>query len=317
MPNFKLIPYHRGLLEGMTELYKAETEFEPYIVPLTPTRFVEFVESKSYFDASGLLVALSGGEVVGWIHACRSAGTEPWHNPEKTVSRIQMLIFPRQHLEVGTALVREATAYLERTQIAAEHIAPAIEAMHPGGGYPLYRGLWMGGEPMGLATVPHVQLALEVGGYKLTFQSVFLATALDVAPPVVAPSIPIDFTAGHAVMSHRMMAESWSGFAPQRIIARASGEAIGSIGWTLLPHTAERLGAPGMTIWQLGVAESHRRYRIASALIARALRDAYGLGARHACLGTQLWNETAHTAYARFGFHPHALLLGRELQTRS
>jgi ribosomal protein S18 acetylase RimI-like enzyme len=312
MANFTLTPYHRDLLGGMTTLYNAETAFEPYIVPLTSTRFVEFIESKSYFDAAALLVAVAGGEVVGWIHACRTPGTESWHSPEKIVSRLQMLIFPRQRLEVGTALVRAATAYLEELPSLADRKAMTIEAMHPGGGYPFYRGLWMGGEPMGLATLPHVQLALEVGGYKTTFESVFLTAALDAAPPEVSPSLPVTFLAGPAPMAHPTMAESWSGFAPQRISAQRGGEEIGSIGWTLLPHVAERLGASGMTIWQLGVAEAYRRYGIASALISHALRAAHAQRARHAFLGTQLWNAPAHAAYARFGFHPHGLLLGRE-----
>ena len=308
MADFTLTPYRRELLEGMTTLYNAETAFEPYIVLLNPARFIEFVESKSYFDVSGLMVAVSGEEVVGWIHACRAPGTEPWHNPENIISRLEMLLFPRQRGDIGAALVREATAYLD----AATPSPLIIEAMHPGGGYPFYRGLWMGGEPMGIPMLPHVQLAFEVGGYKTTFESVFLTATLDNPPPEVLPQRSFEFTDGPATMAHPTMAESWRGFAPQKISAQRSGEEIGSVGWTLLPHVAERLGAPGMTIWQLGVADAHRRQGIAAALISRALRAAYAQGARHAALGTQLWNAPAHAAYARFGFRPHALLTGRE-----
>ena len=50
--------------------------------------------------------------------------------------------------------------------------------IHAQVGYPFYRGLWMGGEPMGPAHLPHIQLALEVGGYKNTQESIFMTARL-------------------------------------------------------------------------------------------------------------------------------------------
>jgi hypothetical protein len=74
--NFSIDTYDRKYLDGMTELYNAETAFEPHIAPLNPERFVKLVEKKSYFDATGLFVAMEAGRVVGWVHACVAAGSE-------------------------------------------------------------------------------------------------------------------------------------------------------------------------------------------------------------------------------------------------
>ena len=52
--DFSIDIYDRQYLEGMTAIYNSETDFEPHIAPLTPNRFVELVEKKSYFDPAGL-----------------------------------------------------------------------------------------------------------------------------------------------------------------------------------------------------------------------------------------------------------------------
>src|SRR5437870_10727812 len=115
MADFTVCAYERRYLEGMADLYNRETASEPHIAPLNPERFVELVERKSSFDPSGVLVAVEGAEVVGWVHACIAAGSEGGHDPEKKVPRIRMLIFPRNRLKVGNALVTEATAWLRHT----------------------------------------------------------------------------------------------------------------------------------------------------------------------------------------------------------
>src|SRR5437879_4510401 len=154
--------YDRRHLEEMTRLYNAETAFEGQIAPLDPERFIALVERKSTFDPEGLFVALEAGRVVGWVHACVAAGSEAGHDPQNRVPRIRMLIFPRERLSAGGALLSEATEWLRRSG------RREIEALHAQAGYPFYRGLWLGGEPMAPATMPHVQIALDVAGYKNT-----------------------------------------------------------------------------------------------------------------------------------------------------
>jgi GNAT superfamily N-acetyltransferase len=322
--------YDRRYLEELTALYSTETAFEPHIAPLDPERFTQLVEPKRSFDPAGLLVAVGNGQVVGWVHACVAAGSEPGHDPQDLVPRIRMLIFPRERLKVGAALVAAATEWLtqagtrgagdgDRRQATGGGSAqpeshsrpPAFEALHARSGYPFYRGLWLGGEPMGHGAMAHVQLALEVGGYKNTAESVFMTAAIPAPPPAAATAVPVELVEAPAEMKHEPMRESWIGFEPMRIRALVGGEEAGSIGWVLLPHVADRLGAPAMNIWTLGVRDAHRRKGIASALIARALARSYAMGARFGSVGTQLWNAPAHASYAKYGFSPHCVLVGR------
>jgi GNAT superfamily N-acetyltransferase len=211
-------------------------------------------------------------------------------------------------LKVGGALVAEATAWLK--QFGRKEIL----AMHAKVGYPFYRGLWMGGEPMCPATLPHVQLAFEVGGYKNTQESIFLAAEMASPPKEVSADVKVEFVESAAEMRHEPMRESWMGFQPMRIRALVNGEDAGSIAWVMQPHVAERLGAPCMNIWGLGVREAHRRKGVATALVSRAMALSYTLGARFASVGTQLWNAPAHATYARLGFVPHCILVGRTLE---
>jgi GNAT superfamily N-acetyltransferase len=309
---FTIETFSHNYLEGMTALYNAETAFEPHIAPLDPERFIALVEPKVAFDPAGLLVALEDGRVVGWAHACVAAGSESGHDPHRLVPRIRMLIFPAHRLKVGNALVAEATAWL-RHSTPARNGARDLEAMHAKSGYPFYRGLWLGGEPMGPATMAHVQVVLEVGGYKNTQESIFMTAELSAPPSDAATSSPVEFIESSAEMKHAAMRESWTGFEPMRIQALVGGEEAGSIGWVMLPHVADRLGALAMNIWSLGVRDRFRRQGIASALAARAIARAYALGARFGSVGTQLWNAPAHATYARFGFRPHCVLVGRQL----
>jgi GNAT superfamily N-acetyltransferase len=307
MPKLIVEPYSREHLAGMMDLYERETAFEPHIAPLTPARFVELVESKSYFDPAGLLVARDGGAVAGWVHACVAPTTEPWQEAGKLAARLRMLIYPRERLRVGAALVRAATEWLKASG------AKEIEALHPGWGYPFYRGLWLGAEPMGPATMPHVQLALSSHGYQLDFESVLMTATMD-GPPRHGPAqVRLEVVEAPAEMAHEGMRESWAGFAPMQTAVSIGEEEVGRVGWVLLPHVSEKLGAPCLNIWSLGVDPRHRRQGIGLFLVREAMRRGYELGARHCSVGTQLWNTPAHATYTAAGYRPYCLLVGRKL----
>ena len=305
---FTIAAYDQTYLEGVIAVYNAETACEPHIAPLTSNRFLELVAAKSYFDPAGLLIAVARGEVVGWVHACAAAGTEPWHDQAKLVAAIRVLICPKDRLDIAHALVADATGWL-RGKAGDE-----LEAGSCRSGYPFYRGLWMGGEPMTPATMPHVHVALEVGGYKLNAQSIFMVAEMLSPPAEARPALAVELVESPAEMKHETMRESWIGFQPMRIRALRGGEEVGGIGWALLPHVSDRLGAPCANIWALGVKEEHRRKGIASLLVSRALGRGYGLGARFGSVATQLWNAPAQVTYSKFRFAPYCLLAERVLK---
>jgi len=304
MASFRIETYHRNHLQGMTALYNSETDFEPHIAPLNAERFIDLVERKSYFDPAGLFVALEDGQVVGWVHACVAAGSEGGHDPTNKVPRIRMLIYPSNRLKVGSALVDEATTWLRKSG------QDLFLAMHARAGYPFYRGLWIGGEPMCPVTLPHVHLAFEVAGYKNTQESIFMVREMPSLPEERQAAVDLEMVDASAEMRHQPMRESWVGFEPMRTRALSGGEEVGSIGWVLQPHL-DRLGAPCVNIWGLGVKEEHRRKGIASALVSRAMARGYAVGARSASVGTQLWNAPAHATYAKLGYRPYVMVVGR------
>lgn len=304
---FTIETYDRKYLDGMTGLFNTLTAFEPHIAPLDDERFIALVENKSYFDPQGLLVAMERRKVVGWVHACLAPGSEGHHDPNNKIARIRMLMFAPDRLKVGNALVAEATAWL------AQSGQTEIEALHARVGYPFYRGLWMGGEPMAPSSLPQLQLALEVGGYKSTQESIFMTARMTARPKVIEPDVRADFADAPAQMKHEGMRQSWIGFEPMTTQAVVDGQNAGGIAWVIEPHVADRLGAACMNIWGLGVAEKHRRQGLAGALVSRAMAHSYKLGARFCSVGTQLWNAPAHATYAKLGFVPHCVLVGRQL----
>ena len=296
--------YHENYLPGMMELYNVETAFEPHIAELTVERFVRLVTRKSTFDPEGLLVAVEDGTVVGWVHACLAGGTEPW-NPADPVCQIRMLIFPPSRTKLGCTLVKEATEWMARSG------QRSFLALHCEHGYPFYRGVWLGGEPMGPATMPHLHVALEISGYEVRAESIFLTALMQTPPAETRASVDVKFEESPAEMSSQRLRESWDGFEPMQTVARLGDEEAGAIRWVVLDDLQAKLGAPAVNIWALSVGEKFRRKGIASALVCQAMASAFKKGARHASVGTQLGNVAAHATYARFGFVPHCMMLGR------
>jgi len=308
LADFSIETYDRQFLEGMARVYNDETAFEPHIAPLTAERFIQLVEKKSYFDPAGLFIAVRAGRVLGWVHACVTPGTEPWNDLNAKVARIRMLIFPRESLRTGAALVQEAAAWLRRAGFQE------MEAMHPQAGYPFYRGLWFGGEPMCPVSLPHVHLVLEAAGFKNTQESIFMVARMQDAPEEAPARIAVEFEEDAAGTNHEPMHESWSGFEPRAARAKINGEIVGSIAWVVLPHL-DRLGSPAMNIFALSTREDCRRQGIAAALVSRAMRQGHALGCRVVSVGTQLWNTAAHATYIKLGFTPYCILVGRQFRS--
>jgi GNAT superfamily N-acetyltransferase len=204
-------------------------------------------------------------------------------------------------------LVTEATEWLKQSG------QKQFLAMHAQVGYPFYRGLWLGGEPMCPVTLPQLQIAFEVGGYKNTQESIFMVRQMSSPPAEIKPAVAVEFIEVAAEMKHEPMRESWLGFEPRRTKAFSGEEEIGSIGWVIQPHL-DRLGVACLNIWSLGVKEGYRRRGLASALVLQVMARGYTLGARFASVGTQLWNAPAHATYAKLGYQPYCVLTGRTLQ---
>jgi len=304
---FDVVTYDRNYLEGMIRVFNSETVAEQHIAEMTPDLFIKLVEPKAAFDPTGVFIAVENGRVLGWVHACSAAATEPWQDQETNVPQIRMLMYPRERLEVGQQLVRQATEWLMQFN------PNKLPAMHCQFGYPFYRGIWAGGEPMCPVTLPHLHLAFDVCGYKNDFESIFMVKQLTTAPVFEPAKVKLDFVDTPLKFNHTSGKDSWTGFDPQVMKAYAGGEYVGRIGWAILPYLATKLGAPAVNIWSLSTEDTHRRMGIGGALVSRVLEMGYQLGARTASVDTQLWNTPAHSTYAKFGYLPYLIVVGRTL----
>jgi RimJ/RimL family protein N-acetyltransferase len=296
-------------LDQMVRLYNLQVRDLPHAAPLTPRLFQKLVAGKSYFDPNGLFLAVDRGMVTGWVHACLAGKTEAYHkDPLKMSAQVRMLVFKPGQLKTGRLLVEEATRWLKRGR------QPELLAMHCKNGYPFYRGLWYGGEPMIPATLPHLQVAFETTGYKLEYEGIYMACTMRSCPKLHKPWTSCEFRETDTVMKHGPMRESWTGFTPRTIEAYVKGEPVGSIGWVMIPQVKAKLGAPLVNIWGMGVNGKYQRMNIATSMVSRVLRHGYKLGARFSSVSTQLWNTPAQATYAKLGYVPHTILTGRTLK---
>ncbi|MCC7409656.1 MAG: GNAT family N-acetyltransferase [Phycisphaeraceae bacterium] len=302
--------YDARYLDGMTALYNRAAAGNAHIVPLTPGLFVELVCRKSYFDPATLLVAVDGGEVVGWVHWTVTGPTEHWYNRSRRYARISMVMVDPGRLDAGVVLVEQATAALR----AQGH--ERLLGMHCDGGYPFYRGLFDGGEPMAPVEFIASHMALGYHGYKTAGESVFKVARMTQKPAVVEARIAMEYRdvplaelPGQSELGN----ESWVGFEPRVIRAFAEGQDVGAIGYVMQPQLAARLGHPAANIFMLGVTPTFQRKGIAASLVSRMLIASWERGAREASVGSDIYNPAPHQTYAKLGFEPQGLSIGRVL----
>lgn len=302
----RIVPYERRHLEAMVRLYNRQAAHEPHVAELTPQLFIQFVESKSYFDPAGLGVAVEAGQVVGWVHTAVTGATETWLGPERRYARISMLVYEPTRMKVGLELVGAALRGL------AERGHERVWVMHAEGGYPFYRGLFEGGEYMCPASLPHLHLAFGYHGCTASSQSIFKVARFEDGPPLLEAKVPVDYVEAALSPPHATVAESWAGLEPRVIYANVDGANAGTIGWVMQPHLTPKLGVACANIYMLGVAGQHQGKGIAAALVSRAARAAYAAGARRMTVGSQVHNQAAHRTYDKLGFLAAGLSLGRE-----
>jgi GNAT superfamily N-acetyltransferase len=99
----------------------------------------------------------------------------------------------------------------------------------------------------------------------------------------------------------------YSKFRNNWLLSQARAEAVKN-------YLVDKLGASCLNIWSLGIKEEHRGKGIATTLVSDVMIQAYKLGARFASVGTQFWNVPAYMTYAKLGFIPYQLVIGRTLE---
>ncbi|GCE30962.1 hypothetical protein KDA_64460 [Dictyobacter alpinus] len=290
--------------DRVVRVFQELTSAFPYVAEMSEALFEERVLNKSYFDAQGLLIAYHGNRALGLFHGTFAPGREKEHGLDVTRGNIRLLLFPTEEVGMGNALLEQGLNYLQK-QGAREILGWSSLA-----GYPFYKGIYMGTEPVLSASLPHVVVRLVQKGFQLQQHSVFLARTLDEHAPLAHVNRSLELKDGLLAFESAWQKESWHGLQPQHIHAFIDGKRVGQLIWALLPDLQSKRGCLVGSIASLSVDEQVQRRGIGKTLVGAALNRMYKAGAREATVATTQNNTAALHTYYAWGFIEKELLLG-------
>ncbi|GCE15744.1 GNAT family N-acetyltransferase [Tengunoibacter tsumagoiensis] len=294
--------YTSSQKEAVVRIFRDLTASFPYVAELTEALFEERVVHKFFFDPQGLLIGYRGDRALGLFHGTFAPPQSNDHELDKTRGNIRLLLFPPEDPGLGTALLEQGMSYLQ-AQGAREILGWSSFA-----GYPFYKGIYMGTEPVLSASLPHVIVRFVQKGFQLQQHSIFLGRPLDETVSAMNPDLELKDEPLH--FGSPWQKESWDGLQPQHIHALIDGEQVGQLIWVLLPDLQSKRGCLVGSIASLSVDERFQRRGIGKALVGAALSRMYASGAREAIVATTQDNTAALHTYYTWGFAEKELLLG-------
>jgi hypothetical protein len=143
--SFEIVSYDDALVEGIVSVFNRETADAPFVVSLTADLFRAQIAAKSLFDPDGCFVAMERGKAVGFALSCDV--NSPRVKPEEPEGAIDGVFFPVDRTDAGHALI---DACMERLR---DRGAKVIWGFASYGGYPFWRGLYCGAEPVCLTAL--------------------------------------------------------------------------------------------------------------------------------------------------------------------
>jgi GNAT superfamily N-acetyltransferase len=310
VPALEILPYTPERAEDVVRVYNRGVVGLPYCATLDAHAFTRLIAPRFFFHPDGLLTAYRGGTPLGYVHAtlAPSADREGEH-PE--VGTITALFFPPEDPDVGQRLLGAAERWLALRGVAR------VNGWGSGAtGYPFYRGLLSGLEPVLVENHRTALAAFRAAGYAPYVQSYLLVS--DFATPFPeTPAAP----AAETVISPRRFegrwdADAWRGHHPLECRASVDGTDAGRLLFATLTRLSEQGGTGVGGIAALGVREPFRRRGVASLMMTRSLNHLFGAGARRCLVACHRTNEAAIATYRKFGFRPAALMVGHEKRLR-
>lgn len=283
-----------GRLGDVIDLYNYAIAQNRYSGRLDEETWQTVIATKPYFTPQAVLIAYERDLPLGFVHLCNGPSDDRTA-ADPAVGSIEGLFFDPSRRDVGDALLREAVSH-HRTAGATKVLGWSSFS-----GYPLYRGIFVGLEPMAMEDDHHVVRAFLEAGFDYCQHSVEMA--IDFARPVEepAPAVDVAFRTAPWQSDRSWEAATWQGLAPYRSHASVDGEDIAFCLYAIMPVISATQGTTVGCIGGLGTHEPWRRKGIAAFLVAKALNHLFDLGARRVTLGTQHDNWAAHATYRRLG----------------
>lgn len=290
--------------DDVARIFNAATAAHPYCGVLTPESVLDRLCAPSYFDPAALLIAYRGGHPVAYAHGAFGKPRRGSDAPDREIGNVRGLFFPPEDVGSGRAVLDELLRYLEGQG------ATYLHGWGSFAGYPFYRGLYLGTEPVAAASHAHAIVRLVQAGFRVNQHSIFLTCPLEEQPAGASATPPVTLVEAPLTHATTWDAESWIGLAPRQITAWRGPERVGQLTWDVLADLIAKRGHPVGSIASLSVEESYRRQGIARALTLEAMRRAYRAGAREMTVATTQDNAAALHTYYGCGFAEREILLG-------
>ena len=281
-------------LADVIALYNGGIEHNQFSGWLDQATWETVIAGKPFYTPDDVLIAYADGRALGYIHLCNAPNAD--HSAaDPATGSIEALFFEPSRPDVGTALIDAA---VQRHRASG---ATKILGWSSFSGYPIYRGIFGGLEPMAMENDRHIVDAFLAAGFAYCQHSVLMT--VNYTQPFVEPQPAADvtFTFGPWSVEQAWEVATWRGLEPYRNYASVGEEKVGSCLYALMPAISAKYDAPVGCIGGLRTHPDWRRKGIAALLVAKALNNMLELGARRVMLGTQADNWAAHATYRRFG----------------
>lgn len=294
-------------LTDVIGLYNRGIKNNPYSGQLDEATWSDVIVGKPYYSPDEVLVAYDNGRPLGYAHLCHAPNADR-SGPDPAVGSIEALFFDPARPDAGAALL--AASVEQQRTVGAQKIL----GWSSFSGYPLYRGIFVGLEPLAREQDRHIVQAFLNAGFEYCQRSVEMVINYDQPVEEHWPEIGLDFTVGPWMPTSAWEQATWRGLEPYRSKVYVGDEQVGSCLYALMPVISRSFGAPVACIGGLGINEQWRRKGIAAVLVARALNHMHSLGARRLVLGTQHDNWAAHATYRKVGMEIEESLCAFELK---
>lgn len=291
---------------GIANVWRSQPPVWGMAQPVTPLILEQNVFSKPYFDPAGLIVAVDGEQLVGFVHAGFGADDERASLCHETGVVCQLMVSPhQQHDRMAGELLAQAEEYLRRK---------GAKLIYGGGIFPVdpfYLGLYGGSELPGVLSGHASFLSvLQGGGYREIDRVVILQRELTGFRP------PVDRRMVQARRQYNMEATfdpstdnwwqacSYGQTDRTKFVLRSPGErkAVCTVTFWDMEPLASRWGVHAVGLIELETESEHRRKGLATFLVAEALRQLHAHGVSRCQVQAMQHNTAALGLYKKLGF---------------
>ena len=275
--------------------------------PMTTALFSQLVLAKPYFDREGLIVALDGDRVVGFVQGGFGPTEDGMGLSTDLGVTCMLMVRPEyRRLRIGSKLLERSEAYL-RGRGAKVLYAGGIRPLNP-----FYLGLYGGSELPGvLSSDTEAQKLYRSTDYEEIDTAIILHRDLRTFRPLVSRQQLMNRRRTRFEVIVEPPSDNWwdactmGGFDRDRyeLRDRATGERLASSTvWSMEPLSTS-WGVRAVGLIDFEVTESYRRNGLATYLLSEAFRRLQHEGVQVVEAQTMQHNAAALRLYAKLGFH--------------